>query len=298
MKQITRMILLLLALSFLLISCAMGVSLESTEDCNSIIVSYTQVTVNGFESNIVSVCPDGTGQRRLTNDGMGNHYPTWSPDGEHIVFLSEQSGFPQLIIMDGTVGDIHQLTENLQIADVLWLPDGERIAILIDSVWQAVDAVSGEMSMLDWDGVWMRDPAPSHDGTRLVYVTSPERDDSPGRNQVRIRQLDDLSEDTLIEDEMIHYSPAWSPDDAQLAFVSYAEGEEGDSFLTILAVEDSYSVARTIPSVVDYAWGPDQEYIAIYDGAFLYTLNLASGETVVLFQVDEPDYIAGISWKP
>jgi TolB protein len=55
---------------------------------------------------------DGTGQRRLTfNMGKVNS-PSWSPDGEWILFNSDRMGNFDLYVMRPDGSDIHQLTIN------------------------------------------------------------------------------------------------------------------------------------------------------------------------------------------
>lgn len=45
-----------------------------------------------FEGDLLVINPDGTGGTRLTNDDFMNTQPSWSPDGEWIVFASDRDG--------------------------------------------------------------------------------------------------------------------------------------------------------------------------------------------------------------
>jgi TolB protein len=45
----------------------------------------------GKTSEIFVVRSDGTGEKRLTNDGFADQSPSWSPDGTKITFLSTRS---------------------------------------------------------------------------------------------------------------------------------------------------------------------------------------------------------------
>ncbi|HEX5707993.1 MAG TPA: hypothetical protein VFX96_11895, partial [Pyrinomonadaceae bacterium] len=60
----------------------------------------------GHGSSEISVInADGTGETRLTNDGLNDSSPTWSPDGTEIGFASDRNhGRPNIFRMkaDGT----------------------------------------------------------------------------------------------------------------------------------------------------------------------------------------------------
>src|SRR3712207_3181121 len=74
---------------------------------------------------------DGSDVDRLTDNDvpLGSH-PTWSPDGERIVFVSFRDGDNEIYTMDADDGDdVDRLTEHE--ANHLyptWSPDGEKIA--------------------------------------------------------------------------------------------------------------------------------------------------------------------------
>ena len=68
-------------------------------------------TLNGPASaNIAMVGTDGKGLRMLT-DGKGNNgFPSWAPDGRHLVFESTRSGTRQIWVMLADGSQAHQLT--------------------------------------------------------------------------------------------------------------------------------------------------------------------------------------------
>lgn len=78
--------------------------------------------------------PDGTGQRRLTDDGATDLDQTWSPDGKRLVFLSDRNSEPGdvfdvfTIAADGT--DLRNLTATSTGSDVnaIWSPDSRLVA--------------------------------------------------------------------------------------------------------------------------------------------------------------------------
>jgi RNA polymerase sigma factor (sigma-70 family) len=76
--------------------------------------------------------PDGTGERRLTKDGL-NCYARFSPNGRRLVYL-HQKGINSLHVLDlDEMSDHEILTETKGVAPegACWSPDGKRLAVLI-----------------------------------------------------------------------------------------------------------------------------------------------------------------------
>jgi dipeptidyl aminopeptidase/acylaminoacyl peptidase len=76
---------------------------------------------------------NGTHPQRLTHNNVYEGYPSWSPDGSRIAFASEQSGDPQVHVIELTTLAVTQLTENEKDEKVRgalapdWSPDGTEI---------------------------------------------------------------------------------------------------------------------------------------------------------------------------
>lgn len=294
---------------------------KETADCKQIVFSYSIHGYNGFEENIVSICPDGTEKRRLTVDTYGNFGPSWSSDGSVIAFLSRRSGTWQLHVMDQDGGNIRQITFRLDIGDWFWLPDGNRIAVMTTSgdgekSWQEVNVVTKNIIPLaDRSYDFLIAPAVfSHDGTRLAYLALPEQaegiDSLPYSTQVHIRNIDGSNDFVLTTDDWYIYRPVWSPDDSQIAFLSQWD-RPSDQFAIYMVNVDGSNLHRIIDSsdlqrVIElefsqpfsFTWSPDGGSFAIYAHGSFYILDLKSAEISVLFSVDEPNYISGLSWQP
>lgn len=78
--------------------------------------------------------------KQLTSGGHRNLHPAWSPNGEHIAFVSDREGNMELYIMNANGSGIIRLTDSVEDeGHPSWSPDGnqivfERLQILPD--WQ------------------------------------------------------------------------------------------------------------------------------------------------------------------
>jgi TolB protein len=78
----------------------------------------------GYTSEVFASRPDGSDVVRLTNDGVLDRSPTWSPDGEHLAYLTNKSGWFEAWVIDLSTdpsgvlvasGDPHPLTKDLHL---------------------------------------------------------------------------------------------------------------------------------------------------------------------------------------
>jgi TolB protein len=84
--------------------------------------------VNGG-SQIATVSPDGSGFRKITSGANSNAFPSYSPDGERIVYRTmglEGSGLRIMRLNDGTVTPLTTAHDNFPV----WSPRGDLIAFV------------------------------------------------------------------------------------------------------------------------------------------------------------------------
>jgi hypothetical protein len=62
-------------------------------------------------TDIYLVKSDGTGLRRLTNDELNEKSPQWTPDGKHLLFVSDKSGISNIYYMNTETEEVKALTD-------------------------------------------------------------------------------------------------------------------------------------------------------------------------------------------
>jgi hypothetical protein len=243
---------------------------------------------------------DGANVTVLTESEGDDTTPAWSPDGEHIVFVSTRDGNREIYVMDADGRSQVNLTANP--ADdwmPSWSPDGERIAFVSyrDGNWEIyVMGTDGsgvtrltEDKADDWTPSWSPDAAEitfcsTRDGNWEIYVM-----DSNGSLPIR-----------LTEHPENDIAPTWSSDGQWIAFESTRNGSS-----EIYVMDRNGEQLRNLsnaPMADDHgpSWSPDGSRIVFYsirDGDWdIYTMNDGGGEIVNLTDNETNDQTP--VWRP
>ncbi len=90
----------------------------------------SRIAFTALDRLYVLVLPDGAPQR-LTDQEVGEYYPTWSPDGSAIAYVTWDDNEGHIMRVRSVGGNPTQLTQiSAYYQQTAWSPDGERIVAI------------------------------------------------------------------------------------------------------------------------------------------------------------------------
>ncbi len=151
-------------------------------------------------------------------EGVTNLFPTWSPDGTKLAFVSTRGGPYAIWVMDANGERLQQLTfplgEDYPFANIpTWSPKGDKIAF-----WSGKDLGPGHIWVMDPDGTNRKqltdheapynadEPVWSPDGEKILYASN-----RPGGGGVAtwIMNADGSNHKVFIPNTHLRNRPAW-----------------------------------------------------------------------------------------
>ncbi len=181
--------------------------------------------------NIYVMNSDGTGQTRLTDNPAADSWPSWSPDGKRIAFISprddpdpdDDDPIWEIYAMNADGSGQTRLTNDSAWHSLpRWSPDGRRIAYQsrTDGNWEVfvvnVDG-SGRTRLTDnpeWDGA----PSWSPDSQRIAFRSTHDE-----ITDIYVMNADGSEQVNLTDNSAHDLFPSWSPDGQRIVFQSYRD---------------------------------------------------------------------------
>lgn len=244
------------------------------------------VSTRTGSKEIYVMSSDGTGVRRATTSSSINAFPSWSADGQAIVYTSyREERRPNLFMLSRGGSSPGRILRGVlngapQYRGV-FAPRGRRLAFVA-----SVDG-SAEIFSVEPDGSRLRrltrnraidvSPSWSPDGERLAFVS-----DRTGSPQVYVMDADGGEARRLTFDGTYNTAPAWSPDGRWIAYETRIDGQFD---IWLIDPEGTVNVPLVSHPRSDEnpAWSPDSRLVAFSSKrrgpADIYAVDL-SGENL------------------
>ena len=255
---------------------------------------------------------DGGNQENLTNNPASDDYPTWSPDGKKIAFVSNRNeGYIQIWVIDADGKNPMRLTNGVWDQWLDWSPDGKKIAYDVLLHPLDVDKWTRVIYVMDADGQNKRQltKAPGYDGhaswspdsKKIVFSSSREG----GATAIYVMEADGRNQKRITHDFAGKYMPSWSPDGKRIAYVHNAQ-------IYVMDSNGENQRRMTEKGRNRYpTWSPDSDTVAFESWGRddpepgIYLIGVRSGALKQISQVHkhgdyEPDWLnpVGLSVSP
>ena len=242
-------------------------------------IAFASNRDGNFEIYVMN--PNGANQVRLTNNPGLDNFPTWSPNGRKIAFVSQNiSGSYAIKLMnaDGTGQTVVTpivFNPNFDgLFSLSWSPDGNKIAFQENADIFTVNVDGSNRINLTNHPAQDYEPSWSPDGTRIAFTSNR----SPESFHIYTMNADG-SKLFMLEDPFGYVldrtSPDWSPDGNRISYVATEFG----SFIVSVNTNGTFLVSYG--SGYSSKWSPDNTKIVLADytiGSYeIYTRNTAAG---------------------
>jgi len=221
---------------------------------------------------------DGEGVIPITRNKSINLQPSWSPQGDALLFTSYRAGNPDLYLADLKSAKTRRLSSRPGInTGASWSPLGNLIALTLsvggDTDIYTIEPYTGkEVARLTRSAGIDVSPSWAPDGSQVAFVS--ERSGSP---QIYRMSAAGGGAERVTFQGSHNTDPSWSPDGERIAYV----GRDG-RFDVFTVQTDGKKVIRLTQGQGDNedpSWSPDGRYIA-------FASNRSGGEHIYVATAD------------
>lgn len=220
-----------------------------------------KIVFTGYKTAGIAVMnADGSGITNLTEGDKTQQFPSWSPDGQQIVFQSRGDNPREIYLMKADGSNVTKLTGGPQDQQPKFSPDGKKILFArgdysfnfalytMDPDGSNVTPVgSTPGSMADW----------SPDGSRIVYVNA-----AAGHFQIFVVNADGSNRKQITSNDQDNVDPVWSPDGSQIAYASGPASDQRQIYVMNADGSNPVNLSNNTYLDAEPTWSPDGQYLA------------------------------------
>jgi Tol biopolymer transport system component len=254
-----------------------GVAADPSSTKTDVIAVATNAN-GGRDTDIALVTPEGRILRFLTQNGLDEFDPSWSPDRRRIAFarVGARRGGIHVINVAGRF--VRRLTRGTDVAPA-FSPDGRQIAFVRGSSIRLIGAdARGGRHLLGtrWPP---RQLSWSPDGRRILFA-----DDG----HVRLLDVATRTVTTVpVGGQDSNFRPVFAPDGRTIAFLGFRDERfyrDPDAWGVFLADADGTNVRKIYTGKYGpTSWSPDGTRLAVQFGHEISIVEIAGGVRTTLF---------------
>ncbi|GAB4455417.1 MAG: PD40 domain-containing protein [Anaerolineae bacterium] len=226
-----------------------------------------QIAFVGNDFNVWLVSPGGNNLRRLTQDGQGYRFPTWSPDGRQLAFIGRDETSISVLYVAATGGGKPQIVyrqPNSPPFYLYWSPDSRHITFLTqestDIAMRIADTAGEDSPRILERGApfyWVWSPASDR---LLMHVGGSRAASADAHLSMMANQLD-AAREPLDDAPGRFQAPLWSSTGSHVFYIAENEGGSESIFR---AEADTLAAQEVVPlrGFAHMVLAPDDRHIA------------------------------------
>jgi hypothetical protein len=266
-----------------------GAAYQGLEDSVRIAVVPDGAFVAATMWGMIAMNFDGTGRRNLG----GGRYPTWSPDGETVLYVEGDTLRSRSLVSGGGTPFVRETNPGLHHWPI-YSPDGRYVYFFTSAdgypqtIWRVGPDGWGLERISSGSSPQEGRPAPA--GVRLAYFS--------GGGSESFIQVRDMATGAETGRLTRGHSPAWSPVEDLIAFTEIREGDWRPYGVMVMR-PDGTQLRRVSPQGTmqqfGVVWSPDGRWLLTTNGNVVRLLEV---ETGLLIDLPFLETVWSASWRP